>query len=83
VAKDKNPPSVAQARGIEILWSNYKRKYSALRKTPKKLRGFKQIWSKISFETAAEIGISCINHGYQNLIKIGYKGITGSMDTIS
>lgn len=83
VAKSKNPPNVPQARGIEMMWSNYKRKYSVLPTAPKNLVGFKLIWARISTETAAEIGKRCMKHAYKNLIKIGYKGVAGGTGSIS
>lgn len=77
IEKSKNPPNVPQARGIEMFWSLCKAEYSKRSSQPKTLRGFKQIWKKISKEVAEKSAKSVMDKGLKNLRDIGYKGIEG------
>lgn len=83
VKKQDKPPNVPQARGIEMFWSECKRAYSSRPNGPKNLRGFKQIWHKISKTVAEKVGIQCVAKAAKMIRKIGYKGIRQAMCDIS
>ena len=83
IPKEKNPPSVPQARGIEMIWANYKRAYCLRKELPRNLNGFKRVMAKISKEVAGKMGKSCMKHAKRMLRDIGYKGVRKAMNDIS
>ena len=83
VAKKENPPNVPDARGIEKFWAECKRLYSARPESAKNLRGFKQIWKRLSTEAAKTCGKAIMDHAYKMLRLIGRFGVRKALCDIS
>ena len=67
VPKNSNPPNVPQTRGIKMFWAECKREYKKLPKAPKNLRGFRQVWKRISKSVAKKVGKVVMDKAYKNL----------------
>lgn len=83
VSKKENPPNVPEARGIEKFWAECKRRYHHRSEEPKNLRGFKQVWSRLSLETGKTCGKAIMDHAYKVLRKIGFRGVRQALTDIS
>lgn len=80
IKKEKNPPNVPQARGIELFWAHCKREYAKQNKQPETLAGFRRVWNKISAEVAKKSGKAIMEHAKKNLRKISRGGVSAVVD---
>lgn len=78
VPKVSNPPNVPQCRGIEKFWALVKREYHKYPKAPKNLRGFSQVWYRLSQIVARRSGKAVMDSALRNLRNVGYKGLDGA-----
>jgi len=83
VPRNKNPPNVPQARGIEKFWGICKSRYSQRTEEPNGHNGFVRVWKNISKKVGKEVGKRVMDHAYRNLREIGYKGIKGAACDLS
>jgi hypothetical protein len=75
VPKEKNPPNVPQARGIERFWAICKQEYSRLQNKPRSLAGFIRIWKRISKKVAEKHGKAIMKSAKRRLRSIGRNGV--------
>lgn len=79
VKKSENAPNLPQARPIERFWAFVKRKYSKVKKTPKNLKAFKRIITRLIKEVAAESGKTLMRRVRQKIRAIGRQGVLGPL----
>ena len=81
VLKKDNPPNVPQLRPIKKFWALCKEKYSKIKKTPKDVKEFTRIWSKICKEVAEASGKVLMESIRRKVGLVGRKGIRALVDT--